>query len=626
MANSTVVLPDVDRSLVDHFEQQVARVPGRVAVGDATRALTYAQLDRAANHIAHALLARSCAAEETVGLLLGHEARMIEAIVGVLKAGKIYVPLDPSLPPDRLAYMLDDAQVGAVVTDTRHAPVLRGRSGPRPTVLNLDELDTTAPASAPRVAIPLDTLCLLIYTSGSTGAPKGVPHSHRNLVFDVRRQTREAGVGQDDRFAQLFSCSFAGAVSPIFGALVNGASVFLFDLNARGLARLPRWLEDRAITICDIPVSAFRHLAAALGPGERFPALRFLGLSGDAVTRRDVDLFRACFSRDCILQNTLGATESRVITQYLVDKDTVVDTPTVPVGYAVEGQRVLLLDGQGQAVPPGEVGEIAVQSEYLSPGYWRKPGPTAAVFLPDPAGGSARIYRTGDLGRDLGGGCFAYLGRKDDQVKIRGYRVEIGEIEMALLDLADLKDACVAVDRDESGEASLVAYVVSAGEPRPTATAFRAALASRLPTYMLPRAFVLVDALPRILNGKVDRPALPAPPRTRPALDNGFVAPDHPIAAQVAGIWEEVLDVAGIGATDDFLELGGDSLRAIQILIRICDVFRIDSPTDGLLEARTVAEQAIEVLSALAARLPPGVLEGALAELELPPEDGRDRS
>ena len=616
-ASARVPLPDVEQSLVDHFERQAARVPDRVAVGDATRTVTYAQLDRAANHIAHALLARSPAAEETVALLLGHEARMIEAIVGVLKAAKIYAPLDPLLPPERLAHVLDDAEVGVVVTDTRHAPALGARSTRLPAMVNLDELDTAPPARAPGLAIPPDTLAQLIYTSGSTGVPKGVPHSHRNLVFDMRRQTRDARVGQDDRFALLYSCSFAGAVSPIFGALVNGASVFLYDLNARGLAALPRWLENRAITICDIAVSAFRELAAALGPGNRFPALRFVGLPGDVVTRRDVELFRACFPRDCVLQNTLSASESRVITQYIVGRDTVVDTSTVPVGYVVEGKTLLLLDEQGQPVPAGEVGEFAVQSEHLSPGYWRKPELTAAAFLPDPAGGRARIYRTGDLGRDLGGGCFAHLGRKDDQVKIRGYRVEIAEVEMALVDLPDVKEAFVSVQRDESGEASLVAYVVPAGRSAPTAGALRAAIGSRLPAYMLPRAFVLVGALPRILNGKVDRQALPVPPRRRPALGNPFVAPRNALETQIARVWEEVLEIEGIGVADGFLELGGDSLLAMAILSRIGDAFHLES-VERLLAAQTVADQATEVLLAQAEKLSSEELGQLLAEIRAP--------
>ena len=620
MAIATVVLPDVDRSLTDHFERQVARVPDRAAVADATHTWTYAELDRTAHHIAQALLAHSATAEQTVALVLGHEVRMIAAILGVLKAAKIYVPLDPALPPDRLAYVLADAQVGVVVTDTRHARVLHALSGPLPAILNLDELDSSAPVRAPRLAIPPDMLCQLLYTSGSTGAPKGVPHSHRNMVADMRRQTRDARVGQDDRFALLYSFSFAGAVSPVFGALVNGASVSLYDLNARGLAALPRWLEDRAITICDIAVSAFRQLAAALGPGARFPTMRFVGLPGDVVTRRDVDLFRAFFPRDCVLQNTLSASESRVITQYLVDRDTAVDTPTVPVGYAVEGKTLLLVDEQGQPVPTGEIGEFVVQSEYLSPGYWRKPELTAAAFLPDPTGGNRRIYRTGDLGRDLGGGCFVHLGRKDDQIKIRGYRVEIAEVEMALLALAEVKDAFVAAHRNDHGEGSLVAYVVAAAGCAPTVSALRAALAQTLPPYMLPRAFVPLDALPRLLNGKVDRVALPAPPRARPALGNPMVAPRNAIEAEIGRLWEAALEVDGIGVTDDFLELGGDSLRLTQILSGIRERYGVEPTLARLLEVRTVADLTIEVLLARAADLGGADLEYALARIEPTPE------
>ena len=623
MSLSTAAL-DVDRSLIEHFERQVARVPDWVAAGDAAGTWTYAELDRAANHVARALLAHSATAGETVALVLGHEVRAIAAILGALKAGKVYVPLDPALPVDRLAYVLDDAQIGVVVTDTRHAPALGALTGALPPVLDLDEMDSSAPVDAPGLAIPPDALCQLLYTSGSTGVPKGVPHTHRNMVADMRRQTRDTRVGGSDRFALLYSLSFAGAVSPVFGALLNGASVFLYDLNARGLAGLPRWLEACGITICDIAVSAFRQLAAALGPGARFPTLRFVGMPGDVLTRRDVELFRACFSRACVLQNTMSASESRVITQYLVDRDTVVETPTVPVGYAVEGKTVRLLDEQGQPVATGEVGEIAVQSEYLSPGYWRKPELTAAVFFPDPSGGDRRIYRTGDLGRDLGGGCFEHLGRKDDQIKIRGYRVEIAEVEMALLGLADVKDAFVAAQRNDHGEGSLVAYVVAAAGGAPTVSALRAALAQTLPPYMLPRAFVPLDALPRLLNGKVDRLALPAPPQVRPALGNPRIAPRNAIEAQIAQVWEAALEIDGIGVTDDFLELGGDSLRLTQILSRIRDLYGVEPTLARLLEVNTVADLAIEVLVARAADLGGADLDHVLARIEPAAEPGRD--
>jgi len=615
MTPSSFEAHEIDGSLVDRFERQVARGPDRVAVGDATRNLTYAELDREANRIAGALLAVSPERQETVGLLLGHEAAMIAAIWGVLKAGKIYVPLDPALPAGRIAHLLDDAQARAVVTDARHAPRLASLAPPLPETVSVDALMTGAPVPAPAVPIPADALCYLLYTSGSTGEPKGVPHSHRNVVVDIRRQARDLRVREDDRYGLLFSCSSSSSVSSIFGALLNGASVWLFDLLANGFAGLPRWLGDRAITICDFSVGAFRQVAAMLPAGGALPALRMISLGGEVVTRHDVELCRARLSPDCVLQNAMGCTEARVVSQYFVDRHTALEGPTVPVGHPVDGKTVLLLDGERRPVPVGEVGEIAVRSEYLSPGYWRKPELTEAVFLPDPTGGKARIYLTGDLGRQREDGCLVHLGRRDAQVKIRGYRVEIAEVEMALLALAEVADAFVAADRGDGGEASLVAYVVAAGRPAPRVSALRAELARTLPVYMRPRAFVLVDALPRTRNGKVDRPALPPPARVRPAIDQLFVAPRNPTEAEIARVWEEVLEIEGVGVEDDFVELGGDSLFAARILVRIAERYRVEPTLASLFEARTVAELAVEVLQAQAAQLDPEALERALADI-----------
>jgi amino acid adenylation domain-containing protein len=605
---------ELDGSLVDRFERQVASGPDRVAVGDSTRTLTYAELDREANHIARALLALSPQRQDTVGLWLGHEAAMIAAIWGVLKAGKIYVPLDPALPAARIAHLVEDAQARAIVTDAGHALGLASLPMPRPEIVDLDALATGSPAPAPAIPIPADDLCYLLYTSGSTGEPKGVPHRHRNVLADIRRQARDLRVEADDRYALLFSCSSSASVSSIFGALLNGASVWLFDLRANGLAGLPRWLDDRAITICDFSVGTFRQVTSMLAAGGGPPALRLMSLGGEVVTRRDVDLFREHFSPGCVLQNAMGCTEARMITQYFVDRHTELDGPTVPVGHAVAGKRVLVLDEQRRPVPPGEVGEIAVQSEYLSPGYWGQPELTDAVFLPDPAGGGARIYLTGDVGRQREDGCLVHLGRKDSQVKVRGYRIETAEVEMALLSVAEVADAFVAADRDETGEGSLVAYVVPAGRPGPTVSALRAALARTLPIYMVPRAFVLVGALPRTLSGKVDRTALPPAPRVRPALDHAYVAPRNPMETVIARLWEEVLDIEGVGVEDDFLDLGGDSLLASRILNRIAEVCGVEPPVVQLLAGRTVAQLAVEVLDAQTRQLDWEALERALGE------------
>jgi amino acid adenylation domain-containing protein len=620
---STATLPDVERSLVDNFDRHVARVPDRVAVGDATRTLTYGELDRAANRVARALLAVSPERGETVCLLLGHEAAMIAAIWGVLKAGKIYVPLDPALPAERIAYLLDDAQARTIVTDAHHEPRLAALGPGLPEVVNIDALATDAPGPAPAVPIPADALCCLLYTSGSTGEPKGVPHSHRNVVADIRRQVRDLRVREDDRYGLLFACSSSSSVSSIFGALLSGGSVWLFDIQANGLAGLPRWLDDRAITICDFSVGAFRQVAAMLPVGGALPSLRMISLGGEVVTRHDAALCRERLSPDCVLQNAMGCTEARVISQYFVDRYTALDSPTVPIGHSVDGKTVLILDEERRAVPVGEVGEIAVQSEYLSPGYWRKPELTDAVFLPDPTGGNARIYLTGDLGRQREDGCLVHLGRRDAQVKIRGYRVETAEVEMALLALAEVADAFVAAERGDGGEASLVAYVVAASRPAPTVSALRAAVARTLPVYMRPRAFVLVDALPRTRNGKIDQPALPPPPRVRPAIDQPFVAPRNPTEAEIAQVWEEVLEIEGVGVEDDFVELGGDSLVASRILVRIAERCRVEPTLARLFEARTVAELAVEVFQAQAAQLDPAALERALADIARRPDAGR---
>ena len=607
---------EVEGSLVDRFEAHAARFPDRVAVVDAAGPLTYAQLDQTADHIAHRLLAHSPTREETVGLALGHGARMVAAILGALKAGKIYVPLDPALPADRLAHVLDDAQISVIVTDARHTPGLAGLPAPVVPVIDLDAVEIEKPVRHPGVSISPETLCSLMYTSGSTGQPKGVPQSHRNVLFDMRRQTLDLRISRDDRFSLLASCSFSASVSPIFGALLNGASVHLFDPQTQGLAALGPWLEDRRITICDISVSAFRQFAAALSAGDHLPALRLLSLSGEPVTRRDVDLYKSRFSRDCVLQNAFGATETRVTAQYFVDKDTAVEGATVPLGHAVDRKRILILDDAGQPVPPGEIGEIAVQSEYLSPGYWRRPELTRAAFLPDPAGGKERIYLTGDVGRLDANGCLFHLGRKDAQVKIRGYRVEIAEVELALVALDEIDEAFVLAGRDSNGEGYLVAYVVASGAATPSMSALRARLAKRLPSYMIPRTFVFMPTLPRTLNGKVDRQRLPEPPRSRPALGTPFVGPRDQVEREITAIWEECLEIDGVGVEDDFVELGGHSLVAARILAGILERFHIETPLSRLLEARTVADLAVEVLQGRAEALDPEALERTLRQIE----------
>lgn len=281
--------------------------------------------------------------------------------------------------------------------------------------------------------------------------------------------------------------------------------------------------------------------------------------------------------------------------KFFIDHGTLITGSIVPVGYAVEDNEVLLLDEAGQDVGFNRVGEIAVRRRYIAPGYWRRPDLTATTFLPDRAGGDARIYRTGDLGLMLPDGCLLHLGRKDFQVKIRGHRVEVVEVETALLDRGDIKEAVVVAREDRPGDQRLVAYQVLASHPGPTVGELRGFLRAKVPDYMIPTAFVMLDALPMTLTGKVDRRALPAPGRARLGLASPFAAPYTPTERRLARIWAEVLSLEQVGIHDDFLELGGHSLLAMQVASRVHDAFHVEVPLKSLFESSTVADMAVVI-------------------------------
>ena len=607
---------EIEQSIPDRFEQQVRRHPDRMAVKTRRHRLTYAELNRHANALAHRLLERRGEASEPIAVLFDHDAPMVAAILGVLKAGKIYVALDPTFPEIRLARMLENAQPGLVVTADRMAPMARRIAGDSGRVLVVDPLAEGAAVANLDRAIAPDALAYIFYTSGSTGQPKGVVETHRNLLYYTRHYTNPCHFSKDDRLSLLQSCAFAGSVTPLFGALLNGGALHPLDLKAEGVGRLAEWLIEDEITVCILGASVFRQFAGGLTGGETFPRLRMVYLGSEPLYRRDVELYKRHFAPDCILVNSLGTTEMKNFRKLFIDKDTEITGDLVPVGHAVEEAEVLLLDELGRSVGAGEVGEITVRSRYMSPGYWRDPELTKARFLPDPGGGPERIYRTGDLGRMVDGDCLLLLGRKDFQVKVRGYRIELPEIEGALLALDAIREAAVVAREERPGEHRLVAYVVPAVSSTPTGAELRRGLEVALPGYMVPSAFVMLEALPRGPTGKVDRQALPPPGRGRPETGSPFEAPRTPVEARLTELWADVLDLERVGIHDAFLDLGGDSMRATRLAARVLDAFgRTLSPV-ALFEASTVARMAVVVTDGLARAMGSTARERLLAEME----------
>jgi len=558
---------DTEQSVPARFEQQAARYPDRVAVDGRAGSLTYDALNRWANRVSGAILRFRAGMEgSTVGLLLRKEAPMLAALVGALKAGQIYVALDPAHPAERAAKMLRDAGANLILADNANCDAARRRGFDSARLLNVDRLDTDLPDGNPGLALGPDTLAYIVYTSGSTGEPKGVVQNHRNVLHNIKKHTNSLHLASEDRLSWLASVSTAQSMTDVYSALLNCATLCPFNLKAEGLARLAVWLREKDVSIYHSSASIFRLLLGAMDREVGYPRLRVVKLGSEQVFKQDVDRWKDRFASNCIFVNALSSTEAGTLRQILVDKHTEIRQSVVPVGFAVDGMEVLLLDESRRPVECGAVGEIAIRSRYLVPGYWQRPELTRAKFLSDSERQDVRTFLTGDLGRMLPGGCLEYFGRKDQQVKIHGFRVEIGEVEAALLETRQLKQAAVVARAKPSGATHLAAYVVPRPGSNPTLQSIRNALKGRLPEHMVPSEFGLVKELPLTPSGKIDRQSLASIICVPLNNDTAYAKPFSPLESQIAGIWEELLNVRPIGGQHDFFELGGDSLLAVQMM------------------------------------------------------------
>ncbi len=576
-------------SIPARFEKQVERYPEKLALHTKNARFTYKTLNQSANQLAHCLLQELGNENTSVALLFEQGEQQIISLLGVLKAGKIYAPIDPAYPHDRKAFMLEDSQATGIITDNKHFE-LATMLAPNLPIFNIDSLASSLPTQNPHSTVGPDSYAYILYTSGSTGKPKGVVENHRNVLHFTRNFTNPYGLCPEDNVLFPGSLCFSGSAEPLFMALLNGATLFPFDLRNEGVSKLGAWLESEKITIYS-GATVFRQLMEGMTRQNPFPDIRLILLGGDTVFTSEVDLFKKFFSDDCILINGYGATEMKQLCRLYVSKDTEISGLHVPVGKSLEDIEVFLVDDDEQRIESGQVGEIAVQTRYIAPCYWGLPDLTRERFVAAPEGNGQRIYLTGDMGRMDEDGCFIHLGRKDFQVKIRGYRIEVREIETALLAIDVVKEAVVTA-REEAGEKRLIAYVVPNGPSEINSSMLRAQLVESLPDYMIPSIFCMLDSLPRTLSNKIDRLSLPEPSLVRPALETLYVAPRNWAEELLVEIWEEVLELDRVGVDDVFLELGGDSLRAMKIIARTRDEFEIDVPISLLFKAPTIAAMA----------------------------------
>jgi len=579
---------EIEQSVPSRFEKIVAKYPDRVAVKTRNHQLIYDELNSTANRVARSILDEGGEKQGQIALLLEHDAPMIAAILGVLKAGKIYVPLDPLHPLSRTTYILQDSQADLMVTNNKNLALAKRLVQDAIPLINIDNLPTSLVTKNLGLLVSSDALAYILYTSGSTGRPKGVVQNHRNILHDIKQYTNTLHICPEERITLLYSYSVNGAVRGIFGALLNGAALYPLDIREEGTANLANYLIQEEITFYHSVPTVFRNFITGLTGKEEFPRLRLIRFGGERVLTQDVESYKKHFSENCILYTGMGATEHGHIRQYFLDKQSQITGSVVPTGYPVEDKEVLLLDESGTKIGFNRAGEIAVRSRYLSPGYWQKPDLTQTKFLRDSGSEDRRIYLTGDLGQMRPDGCLEHLGRKDFQVKIRGYRIEVAEIEMALLDYPGINEAIVMSREDRHHDPCLVAYLVPADQPGPSTSELRNFLKSRLPDYMIPAVFVILIAMPVTPNGKVDRRALPAPDGGRPRLDGDFVEPRTATEKELADLWAQMLGVEQVGINDNFFDLGGHSLLATQMISRLRDSFRVELPLLTLFENPTV--------------------------------------
>lgn len=564
-----------DATITELFEKQARHRPGAVALRFRGEDMTYAELDEQADRWAWHLRTLGVGPESVVGVCVERSFEMIVALVAILKAGGAYLPVHPAEPEERFRYMLDQAGARVLLTHD-------GVAGQLPqldlTVVNLDGPLAPGPAGepVPPGAAP-DSLAYVCYTSGSTGRPKGVSVPHRGVVRLVR-DGDYADLGPDETFLQLCALTFDPAMFEIWGALLNGGRLVIYPPGTLSLAELAECLQRDEITTLWLTTGLFHRMVdghlAGLG------GLRQLLAGGDVLSPAHINRVRRTYPQ-LRLVNGYGPTENTCFTTCHQVVDPVGDS--VPIGRQITDTHVYVLDEKLAALPDGEWGLLYTGGGGLARGYLGRPGLTAERFVADPFRPGERMYAVGDVVRRGADGTLEFRGRLDDQVKVGGYRIELGEIVAVLAGHPRVREAVVVARHDVTpGEKVLVAYVVPEGDTEGLLPELRVALNQRLPRHMNPATIVVMERFPLTRNGKIDRAALPAPEQVARSVDTDYEPPRTPVEALLADLWADALAVDRVGIHDDFFDIGGNSLLAADLLVRIRDTLDVNLPAAQL--------------------------------------------
>jgi amino acid adenylation domain-containing protein len=598
----------LDRCLHQLFEDQVVRTPDAPALEFQGGTLTYWDFNARANQLAHHLIHLGVKPDSRVGVCVHRSPEMLIALFGIMKAGGAYVPIDPAYPRDRVEFMLHDGGAEVLVTDSKLLETI-ATHGARTVCFDRDaaELEKQS-ARNPSTEVTPANLSYVIFTSGSTGRPKGVQLEHRNVANFIGYVQRTFQLGGKDAYLGVASMSFDASVLDFYLPLSVGAKFVIVDADTtRDPQALAKTMAGSGVTVMHATPSTWRGLVEAGWKGS--PTFKLLS-GGEALTW---DLAQQLVPRCGPLWNLYGPTETAV---YSAVHKVHASDGNVLVGRPIDNTQIYILDSLQQPTPIGVPGEICIGGAGVARGYLNRPELTTERFVADPfAGNSARMYRTGDLGRFRPDGVIQCLGRLDHQVKLRGFRIELGEIENVIMQFRGVRQAVADVKSSHSGDKRLVGYLVLEHGIEPGLGELRAFLKTKLPEYMVPATFMVLEKLPVSPNGKLNRNALPLPDDARPELAREFVPPSTPVEQALAEIFSEVLEVRTVGLNDDFFELGGHSLLATRVVTRLRDRFQVEMTPRVVFESPTVKELASRISELLVQGTDDAEMAAMLADL-----------
>jgi amino acid adenylation domain-containing protein len=601
-------------SLQEVLSETARAFAGRTAIEWKNSRVSYAELETRTNQLANYLLSTGATKGQVIALVLDDRFSMIESVIAVLKIGCVFAPLNLNNPETRLRAMIQVIKPSLFIVEEKFygklSGLLAGEDSPAQFIVidaqtgdggeavrleGVRHYSGYENAQLPSISIAPDDMCYIYFTSGSTGTPKAIAGRLKSLLHFVSWEIKILGVTHEHRTSQLVTPTFDAFLRDIFVPLCAGATLCIPEQSEIILdpAKLIEWIDENRINLVHCVPSIFRALVRHGLEPQRFGALRHIVMAGEKLSPSEIRRWMDVYGERVQLVNLYGATENTMakFCHFIVESDT--NRNSIPIGRPIEGAKAIILDVDGQMCDRGVAGEIYIRTPFLSLGYYHDPEATAKTFVQNPFNADARdlLHKTGDFGRVLPDGNYELIGRKDHQVKIRGQRVELGEIESVLKERASVEECVVMLWGEDPEDQRLVAYVVIPGSEL-DANQLQIVAREFLPDYMIPSAFVRLDALPLLTNGKIDRNSLPAPEELRLLPEESYLAPANEIEQKLAGIWAEILHVERVGRHDNFFQLGGHSLLATQVMSRVSREFQVEVPLRELFEQPNIANLA----------------------------------